>query len=198
MGEIFTEGVADKVLVEEYATLVRVTFEVDAEHVIDFAFLDFCTGVKVRDGRDTCQKRYTYWGNGILMNRLPLIKKLRLREVLTLRGLWGSLSDKNNPLHNTQYTHTQQDEPALFLFPADVPCLPMGKRPYMEAGVGIDNIDVAAANARGITVARVPDYGAEIEVADHAVALFLAVPHFRDRKRRAPRAGKREEAKGDA
>ena len=30
------------------------------------------------------------------------------------------------------------------------------------------------------------------------VALFLAVPHFRDRKRRAPRAGKREEAKGDA
>lgn len=81
----------------------------------------------------------TYWGNGVLMNRLPLIKKLRLREVLTLRGLWGSLSDKNNPntlIHNTPYT----DGAALFLFPADALCQPMGKKPYMEAGVGIDNI----------------------------------------------------------
>ena len=100
----------------------------------------------------------TYWGNGILMNRLPLIKKLRLREVLTLRGLWGSLSDKNNPIHNTQYTHTQQDEPALFLFPADVPCLPMGKKPYMEAGVGIDNI---------LTVLRV-DYVWRINYRENA------------------------------
>ena len=100
----------------------------------------------------------TYWGNGILMNRLPLIKKLRLREVLTLRGLWGSLSDKNNPLHNAQYTHMQQDEPALFLFPADVPCLPMGKRPYMEAGVGIDNI---------LTVLRV-DYVWRINYRENA------------------------------
>ena len=78
-------------------------------------------------------------GNGVLMNRLPLIKKLRLREVLTLRGLWGSLSDKNNPntlSHNTPYT----DGAALFLFPADALCQPMGKKPYMEAGIGIDNI----------------------------------------------------------
>lgn len=100
----------------------------------------------------------TYWGNGILMNRLPLIKKLRLREVLTLRGLWGSLSDKNNPIHNTQYIHMQQDDPALFLFPADVPCLPMGKRPYMEAGVGIDNI---------LTVLRV-DYVWRINYRENA------------------------------
>ena len=72
----------------------------------------------------------TYWGNGILMNRLPLIKKLRLREVLTLRGIWGSLSDKNNPA-------TSND---VFLFPTDALCQPMGNKPYMEAGVGLDNI----------------------------------------------------------
>lgn len=72
----------------------------------------------------------TYWGNGILMNRLPLIKKLRLREVLTLRGIWGSLSDKNNPA-------TSED---VFLFPTDALCQPMGNKPYMEAGVGLDNI----------------------------------------------------------
>ena len=95
----------------------------------------------------------TYWGNGILMNRLPLIKRLRLREVLTLRGIWGSLSDKNNP--NSGYAAVEGVEsrvegapssllsgqqPTIFLFPADVLCQPMGDKPYMEAGVGLDNI----------------------------------------------------------
>ena len=42
-------------------------------------------------------------------------------------------------------------------------------------GVGVDNIDLSAAKDRGIKVANVPDYGAENEVSDHAVALYLAV-----------------------
>ena len=72
----------------------------------------------------------TYWGNGILMNRLPLVKRLRLREVLSLRGIWGSLSDKNDPTSSSD----------VFLFPADAPCQPMDGTPYIEAGVGLDNI----------------------------------------------------------
>ena len=80
----------------------------------------------------------TYWGNGILMNRLPLIKKLRLREVLTLRGIWGSLSDKNNPnIVETQNLASPSKD--IFRFPDDVPCQPMGDKPYMEAGVGLDS-----------------------------------------------------------
>ena len=90
----------------------------------------------------------TYWGNGILMNRLPLIKKLRLREVLSLRGIWGSLSDKNNPAADD----------AVFLFPADALCQPMGDKPYMEAGVGLDNI---------FTILRV-DYVWRLTYRDHA------------------------------
>ena len=90
----------------------------------------------------------TYWGNGVLMNRLPLIKRLRMREVLTLRGLWGSLSDKNNPAKNYD----------LFLFPTDALCQPMEGKPYMEAGVGLDNI---------FTILRV-DYVWRLNYRDHA------------------------------
>jgi len=42
-------------------------------------------------------------------------------------------------------------------------------------GVGVDTIDLEAAKRRGIRVANVPNYGAEIEVSDHAAALTLAL-----------------------
>ena len=53
-------------------------------------------------------------------------------------------------------------------------------------GVGVDNIDVAAATKYGVAVCNVPDYGMN-EVADHAAAMALAlerrlnimVPHVR-------------------
>jgi len=44
----------------------------------------------------------------------------------------------------------------------------------VRCGIGVDNIDVAAAGARSIWVANVPNYCIE-EVSDHAVTLMLAV-----------------------
>jgi D-3-phosphoglycerate dehydrogenase len=41
-------------------------------------------------------------------------------------------------------------------------------------GIGLDNVDVPAANRRGISVCNVPDYGVD-EVADHALALTLSL-----------------------
>ncbi len=41
-------------------------------------------------------------------------------------------------------------------------------------GIGTDNIDLEAARDAGIIVSCVREYGAEIEVADHTVALILA------------------------
>ncbi len=46
-------------------------------------------------------------------------------------------------------------------------------RAIIRYGVGIDSVDVAAADRLGIAVARVPDYGTEA-VAVHTVALALA------------------------
>lgn len=72
----------------------------------------------------------TYWANGAIFNYIPYLKKLKLREAFSFRGLWGKLSHRNNPDHN----------PELFAFPADAHTRPMDQGPYMEVGVGIDNI----------------------------------------------------------
>ncbi len=72
----------------------------------------------------------TYWGNGILFNRIPLVKLTKLREIVGFKCLWGGLSKKNNPALN----------PNLFQFPSDAHISAMGKSPYMEISVGIDNI----------------------------------------------------------
>ena len=71
----------------------------------------------------------TYYMNGNLLNRLPLVKKLKWREVFCLRGLWGHLTDKNNPMNGGD---------GLYLFPDG--SYTLGKAPYMEASVGIENI----------------------------------------------------------
>ena len=71
----------------------------------------------------------TYFLNGWLFNRIPLLKKLKWREIVSCRGLYGHLSDKNNP----------ELSDGLFAFPiADTRA--MEKTPYVEVGVGIENI----------------------------------------------------------
>lgn len=71
----------------------------------------------------------TYYLNGTILNRLPLLKKLQLREIVTFRGLYGNLTDKNNPFMNGE---------GLYDFPEG--SYTMGKDPYMEVGVGVENI----------------------------------------------------------
>jgi len=56
-------------------------------------------------------------------------------------------------------------------------------------GIGVDNIDVAAATSKGIVVTNVPDYCIE-EVATHAVSLALALHRKLARADAALREGK--------
>lgn len=72
----------------------------------------------------------TYWVNGALFNRIPLIKYMKLREVVSFKGLYGSLDDRNNPEKNNN----------LLRFPLGALCMPMEKVPYMELSAGLDNI----------------------------------------------------------
>lgn len=72
----------------------------------------------------------TYWANGAIFNYIPYLKKLKLREVFAFRGVWGHLSDKNNPRHNRW----------LPQFPIEANPVKMTSTPYMEISAGIDNI----------------------------------------------------------
>lgn len=67
--------------------------------------------------------------NGVLLGRLPLIKKLKWREVLVCKGVWGTLSRENNG----STAGTQAD----LLFPAGMTSV---SDPYVEAGFGVENI----------------------------------------------------------
>lgn len=70
----------------------------------------------------------TYYLKGWILNRIPVIKWLKMREVISFNGIYGGLTDKNNPSLT----------PGLFLLPDGTQ--PLGNTPYMEASVGLENI----------------------------------------------------------
>ncbi len=75
----------------------------------------------------------TYYANGILFNRLPLIRKLNWREVITFKGMYGNLSEKNRP--------NPDNTGILYKFPYENDEYHyLGSTPYMEVGFGIENI----------------------------------------------------------
>lgn len=61
-------------------------------------------------------------------------------------------------------------------------------RVIVRYGIGVDNIDLAAARERRVYVANVPAYGTE-DVSDHALALYLAVQRRIVTRDRAVRSG---------
>lgn len=70
---------------------------------------------------------------GKIFNRIPLIKKLKWREYVAFKGMWGHLTDKNNP-----YLPQNANDTELYKFPVDTRV--MTHDPYMEFVVGVHNI----------------------------------------------------------
>lgn len=72
--------------------------------------------------------------NGKIFNRIPLIKKLKWREWLGMKVLWGTLTDKNNPT-----LAANAGDPLLMQFPEGSYVMDP-HRPYIELIAGIHNI----------------------------------------------------------
>ena len=71
----------------------------------------------------------TYYLKGWILNRIPLLNKLKLREVLSFCGIYGSLSPKNNPRFGHEGLYALPEGTTMFT-----------TRPYVEVGIGIENI----------------------------------------------------------
>ena len=72
--------------------------------------------------------------NGKIFNRIPLLKKLKWREFLGVKMLWGTLTDKNNPT-----LPENADDPMLMPFPEGSFVMD-SHRPYFELIAGVHNI----------------------------------------------------------
>ena len=72
---------------------------------------------------------YEHHFKGFFLGKIPLMKKLKWREVFIFKGLIGTLSDKNNG--------SLPDTRAILLFPEGMSSV---SKPYFETGVGIENI----------------------------------------------------------
>ena len=72
--------------------------------------------------------------NGFIFNKIPLLKKLKLREMVDFKSLWGGVRSENNPVN----------DPSLLRFPSYANGTPitysLNKGPYMEGSVGVGNI----------------------------------------------------------
>ncbi|WNH11105.1 DUF5686 family protein [Thalassobellus suaedae] len=65
--------------------------------------------------------------NGRLFSRIPFLRKLNLREIVSLRGVWGEISDENIALNTTNNPNT-------------IPLIAPSDTMYYEYSLGVGNI----------------------------------------------------------
>jgi hypothetical protein len=123
-GKTFGEGIPYPILFIPRAnqTYAFLSYSYNMMNFLEFAY-DQYTSVTVR-----------YFFNGFIFNKIPLLKRLKLREAVSFKMLYGKMSDVNNPnLH-----------PELVQFPTDINGNPttflLGAEPYMEVSAGVENI----------------------------------------------------------
>ena len=105
---------------------------------INLSYFEQETTISLMKDWEFLNDRQVFWAlswdmNGKLLNRIPLIKKLKWREWFAIKGVWGHLTDKNNP-----YLEKNQGDGRLFKFPKN--SYVMNDTPYWECVAGVHNI----------------------------------------------------------
>ncbi len=72
--------------------------------------------------------------NGFIFNKIPIVKRLKLRSLLTFKAIYGRVTAQNNPSNN----------PNIMLFPTDdkghTSTYTLKAKPYIEMSIGVGNI----------------------------------------------------------
>ena len=105
---------------------------------INLSYFEQETTISLMKDWEFLNDRQVFWAlswdmNGKLLNRIPLIKKLKWREWFAIKGVWGHLTDKNNP-----YLEKNQGDGRLFKFPKNSHV--MSDTPCWECVAGVHNI----------------------------------------------------------
>ena len=114
----------------------KVPFSMLIQPPVNLSYFEQEATVSMMKDWEFLSDRQVFWSlawdmNGKLLNRIPLIKKLKWREYVAVKGVWGQLTDKNNPTKNTQ-------DDVIFKFPNN--SYAFGKAPYWEVAAGVHNI----------------------------------------------------------
>lgn len=72
--------------------------------------------------------------NGFIFNRIPLLNKLNLREIITAKILYGAVRPHNNPANNSSLYNFPSDDKGQFT------TFTLNDGPYVEGSVGVGNI----------------------------------------------------------
>ncbi|MBT8189416.1 MAG: carboxypeptidase-like regulatory domain-containing protein, partial [Bacteroidia bacterium] len=93
-------------------------------------FIEFVTDKYVR-------LNVQHFFDGFVFNRIPLLRKLKLKEVISFKGIYGGLDDANDPRlpENGHMLQFNQNELGQFITTSLEP----GK-PFIEYGIGVYNI----------------------------------------------------------
>jgi hypothetical protein len=72
--------------------------------------------------------------NGFFFNKIPIIKRLKLRELISCKILYGNVTKSNNPdYHNDLFKYPVGDDGTPITYTLE-------RKPYIEASVGVGNI----------------------------------------------------------
>lgn len=114
----------------------KVPFPLLLQPPVNITYVETDNTVSLVKDWEFLNDRQVFWGwkwdlNGKLLNRIPLIRRLKWREFVNVKGFWGDLTDKNNPAK-------RPGDAMLYQFPANSHA--MGSKPYWEVEAGIHNI----------------------------------------------------------